>query len=234
MTRVDNYTQSYFNSAARTRTESSKAGKTAKEEKTKKAETPKLSRGAQKVLDELKKKYGNMDFMVADFEDDDEAQEILSRGNKEFSVLFTPDELEKMAEDEDYKEKNMGRIEEAADVTAKLKEKFNEEQGEEGVEIKQIGVSFNSDGTMSYFAELEKSSEKQRERIEQTREKNAEAKKAEEKKDKAKNDGYHKTKSVTVTADSEESLLEKMRGIDWSKVKEEEQDVSGRKFDYSI
>lgn len=233
MTRVDNYTQNYYNSTVQTRKDSSRADKTTKEEKAKNTEPAKLSRGAQKVLDELKKKYSNMDFMVADFESSDEAKDILSRGNKDFSVLFSTDELEKMAADEDYKEKNIGRIDDAVDFSNRINQQFGLGKADDSVEVKQVGVSFDSNGTMTYFAELEKSSEKQRERIEQSREKNAE-----EKKVAAKKTDYQKTtsdtKTVTVTAYSEKSLLEKMRGIDWAKVKEDEQEVSGRKFDYTI
>lgn len=228
MTRVDNYSavQNYYSSPAQAGKDSSGAGKTTGTNRTKNTEPAKLSRGAQKVLDELKKKYGKMDFMVADFNGDEEAKEILSRGTKEFSVLFSSDELEKMAEDENYKEKNFGRIEEAVKMSDRINARFDVSQDSDSAEVKKVGISFNSDGTTSYFAELEKSSAQQRERIEQSREKRAEEKKASEKKEAAK--------KVTIKASSEEELLEKMKQIDWSKVKEEKAGVSGGKFDFSI
>ena len=37
-----------------------------------------------------------MDFMVAEYEGDDEAAEYLSRGTKDYSVLIEPELLEKM------------------------------------------------------------------------------------------------------------------------------------------
>ncbi len=227
MTRVDNYSaaQNYYNSTAQTRKDSSRAGKTANTKKKKNTEPAKLSKSAQKVLDELKKKYGNMDFMVADFEGDEEAKEILSRGTKEFSVLLSTDELEKMADDESYKEKNMDRIDGAVKMSERINARFDVSDASNSAEVKNIGISFNSDGTTSYFAELEKSSEQQKERIEQSREKRAEEKKASEKKD---------SKKVTIKASSEDELLEKMKQIDWSKVKEEKAETSGSKFDYSI
>lgn len=61
-----------------------------------------LSTKAKALLDELKDKYTNMDFFVADFSSDEEAQSIMSAGTKDFSALFTGDELEKMANDESY------------------------------------------------------------------------------------------------------------------------------------
>ena len=56
----------------------------------------------------MQKKYGDMDFFVADYSSDDEAQRYLSRGSKEYSVLIEPELLEKMAADESVKEKYLG------------------------------------------------------------------------------------------------------------------------------
>ena len=58
---------------------------------------PALSKAAQNLLKELKKTYSNMDFIVADFETDEEAASLMSRGTAEYSALFTPEVLEKMA-----------------------------------------------------------------------------------------------------------------------------------------
>ena len=46
-----------------------------------------LSKGAQALLEKLRKSYGGMDFMVGDFDRGDNAKEILSRGTKEVSVI---------------------------------------------------------------------------------------------------------------------------------------------------
>ncbi len=229
MTRVDNYAaaQNYYSNPANNRTDSSRAGKNTGTNKAANTTPAKLSKSAQKVLDELKKKYGKMDFMVADFEGDEEAKEILSRGTKEFSVLLSTDELEKMADDESYKEKNMDRIDGAVKMSERINARFDVSDASGSAEVKNIGISFNSDGTTSYFAELEKSSEQQKERIEQSREKRAEEKKASEKKESG-------SKRVTIKASTEDELLEKMKQIDWSKVKEEKAETSGSKFDYSI
>ena len=69
---------------------------------------PELSQGAKDLLNEMQKKYGDMDFFVADYSSDDEAQRYLSRGSKEYSVLIEPELLEKMAADESVKEKYLG------------------------------------------------------------------------------------------------------------------------------
>lgn len=186
-----------------------------------------LSDKAKALLEKLKKKYGNMDFFAADFSNDDDAKEILSRGTKEFSVLFSSDELEKMASDEKYLQEKESILEGAVRMSEKISEQFGSGKalGKDAVtssDITKIGMSFNADGSVSYFAELERSSEKQRERIENNREK-----KAEEKKEAA-------TKKVTVEASSEAELIKMLKQIDWSKIKEEKQEVSGSKFDYSV
>ena len=64
---------------------------------------PELSQGAKDLLNEMQKKYGDMDFFVADYSSDDEAQRYLSRGGKEYSVLIVPELLEKMAADDSVK-----------------------------------------------------------------------------------------------------------------------------------
>lgn len=123
----------------------------------------KLSDKAQNLLDNLKKKYGNMDFMVADFEDGEEAKELLSRGTKEFSVLFSTDELEKMASDEKYLEEKIKGMEGAVRFSERINDEFGFEsvfqKNSDGVEVTNVGISFNEDGTMTYFAELEKVNE---------------------------------------------------------------------------
>ena len=64
----------------------SKTG-TSKTDGTKKTDSSvQLSDRARALLKELQKTYTNMDFMVADYETDEEAASCLSRGSKEYSV----------------------------------------------------------------------------------------------------------------------------------------------------
>ena len=185
-----------------------------------------LSDKAKALLEKLKKKYDNMDFFAADFSNGDDAKEILSRGTKEFSVLFSSEELEKMASDDKYLQEKVSNLEGAVRMSGQINEQFGFKEADKNAvtssDITKIGMSFNADGSVSYFAELERSSEKQRERIEHNKEK-----KAEEKKEAA-------TKKVTVEASSEAELIKMLKQIDWSKIKEEKQEVSGSKFDYSV
>lgn len=230
MNRIDNfgtYQQNYYESSVQNRNGVKKTGQATGADKT---QTVELSRQAQDLLKELKSKYGNMDFMVAEYETDEEAAEYLSRGTKEYSVLMDPETLEEMAKDKDTKEKYLGLLDEATGKLSELKEEL--EDDEDGKEVTHIGVSIGKDGTLTYFAELEQMSEKQRERIEASKEKKQEeAKKA----DKAKQEELEKPKPkrTQVKAGSIEELLEKIRSVDWDEVPATRETRGGR-FDQSI
>ena len=203
-----------------------------------------LSKKAQALLEKLGKSYGGMDFMVADFDRGDNAKEILSRGTKEVSVIISSSELEKMASDEKYEKEYMERVQGALRMSEQINREFGftsafgEKSG--NGEISRIGISFNSDGTTSFFAELEKSSERQREYIEKAREEKRAAKKEQEKKaekEKLENRyplGDTNVKRMTVQADSMDELLEKIRGIDWDSIKAENRPQTGGRFDFTI
>lgn len=191
-----------------------------------------LSSGAKNLLKELQKSYGNMDFIVADFETDEEAASYLARGTGDYSVLLTPDELEKMAADEEYKKKNLKTLD---DAVARLDD-MKKQLGSKGEDVKRIGIVMGDDGEVSYFAELEKVGEKQRERIDRQRadrrEEAAEArKKAGQEKLEARQGGVKRT---MVYASSERELADKIRNVDWSAVKEDTAETTGSRFDLTI
>lgn len=237
MSRVDgNYAGSYYNSIIQQKQQETlqKASKTENTQKTANTKQTELSEAAQNLLEKLRKEYSNMDFMVADFDTAEEAQEALSRGTKEVSVLFSTEELEKMAADENVEKEYMDRVQDALRMSDEINAQFglesaSGENSENGV-ITRIGISFNKDGTMSYFAELEKTSNQQKERIEKTKEKRAEEKKAAEKKEKAENSNTP-VKRTMVQASSKEELIDKINKIDWSQIKEE-RILEGGKIDY--
>lgn len=180
---------------------------------------PKLSERAKTLLKELKEKYTNMDFMVAEYETEEEAQSYLSRGMKEYSVLIDPQTLEKMAADEEVKQKYLGMLEDATDKMGQIREQL-EEQKEEGVQIKSLGIVLDEDGTIRYFAELEKTSAKQKERIEEEKDRRMDSHEAA---------GYLKRKYVR--ADSAEELIKQINEIDWTKLHFETKEKQS-KIDY--
>ena len=216
-------------------------------EKTKNAEKTSTAQGlsdkAKELLKELRAKYPNMDIMVGNYSSDEEAQEYLSRGTKEYSVLIEPELLEQMAEDDSVKEKYMNMIDEATNEFGSIEEMLassNEEGEDIAGQIKTIGVSIKADGTISYFAQLEKSSEAQKERIEKAAEDKKEKKSTEEKRQVQKNrekrlEEAHeeKIKRGYVEASSAEELAEKIRGFDWNNITEEIRPFEGGKFNFT-
>ncbi len=197
-----------------------------------------LSPAAKELLERLRSEHSDMDFMVADFDKGDDAQEILSRGTKEYSVVFSSEELEKMATDEKYYAEKMASLDGAVRMSEEINTQFGFERGAlgadpdvlGGAQITKFGISFNNDGTTTLFAELTKTGEKQKEWIEKFQEKKAEEKEAAQK-EQAKETTARK--QVTVQASTKEELLAKIQEVDWSKVKEDTQ-VEGRKFDFSV
>ncbi len=111
----------------------------------------KLSDKAKNLLKELRKTYGDVDFIVASYETDEEADVYLSRGTKDFSVLIDPEELEKMANDDELKKKNLGIIDEAKEKLSGMKDQL----GDKKDEVTRLGVSIDKSGKVSFFAELE-------------------------------------------------------------------------------
>ena len=205
--------------------------------KTTKANEEQLSTDAKKLLDSLRKKYKEYDFMVSAAGDDKKA--LLSGSKKEFSVLFSKDELEKMAQDESYAKEKIRTMETAVKMSKRINEEFGllptgETQDVKDQMINKIGISFNEDGTMSLFAELEKVSESQKAYLEKMKENKAAQKKEEakeaEKKPSAK-DKEASVKKVTVEASTEEELVEKIKNVDWNKVIGES---VGARFDLTI
>ena len=179
----------------------------------------KLSAKAQSFLAGLREKYSDYNFVVSD--NLDTAQTAGS--DKEYSVIFTTEELEQMADDDDYAQKVMGQVGDAVDM---LKGLWEKDLGE-GVQFSQLSVTFDSEGNMKLFAQLEKLSADQKERLDAALEKRAEERKAAEEKaqadDENKDDGMPVVfKSADVEAESPEELLNKIFGIDWSKIPDEE------------
>ena len=223
MNRVNSYgayQNSYYEGTIQNRKEQEKKVEAVKKnEETTSSKQPVLSSRAKQLLKELQKTYGNMEFMVGSYETEEEAKSYLSGGTKEYSVLIDPEELEKMASDESVKKKYLGMLE---DATKKLTD-MKAQLGSREDEVVHMGVSIGKDGTMSFFADLEKLSEKQRERIEEKRE--------ERREEKASSD---KIKRTRVHADSADELLKKIKQVDWSKIKEEKASETVRKFDFSV
>lgn len=194
--------------------------------------TPALSKAAQKLLKELHNTYGNTDFIVADYETEEEAASLLSRGKSQYSALLTTDELEKMAADEEYKNKNLKLLDEAVSKLDDMKTQL----GDKADDVKRLGVTIGNNGEVSFFAELEKNSEKQRERIEKHREEKKEAAKEDKKAEAEKymSMGRPSGKHTTVFASSVDELVEKIGQVNWDNIKEDSSNPTGQRFDFTV
>ncbi len=195
-----------------------------------------LSDKAKALLQELKKTYNNADIYVAEYETDEEAAEYLSRGSKDYSVLIDPEELERMANDEEVKKKNLNLLDESLGKLSEMKEELKETGRED--EVVTLGVNIGKDGQVSYFAELEKSGERTKEFVDKMLEgKKEAAKEAEaEKNGKAQDKyNYEHSKRATISANSVEDLLDKIKNFNWDTVKEETTiPMPGKNFDFTV
>ena len=197
-----------------------------------------LSKEAQKMLKDMRGSRTDMDFMVADFENGDNAKDILAQSDKEFTVIFSKEEMEKMASDPKYYAEKMHSIEGVLRMTDEINAQFGFERtfgktngnADADTKITKIAKSFKSDATKTFFAQLEKSTHSQKEYLEKIQEKKAAEKKEAKKKEQLK---QIEVKKATVQANSKDELLDKIKNIEWNSIKPEDNKIGGR-FDFSI
>ncbi|MBR2215658.1 MAG: hypothetical protein IJ849_07880 [Selenomonadaceae bacterium] len=140
-------------------------------------EPQELSPRAKNLLNRLQEEYGEYDFFTTDKIGD--PQDWADKGTKKYSVIFTNEELEKMAANEEYAQEVMDKVDEAIDIAEDL---IAEGELSSGVQLKQLAISFDDDGNMKLFAELEKLSDEQEKRLNETREKKVKQQELEERK----------------------------------------------------
>lgn len=142
---------------------------------------PKLSEAGKKYYDELRKKYGDMDFVLVSADKKEYAKAnaaAYARADKTV-VLIDEEKIEKMASDENYRKQVEGQIEGAKKQLPQLKEQLKAA----GADVAGFGMQVNDNGTVSFFAALKKSSDAQTQRIAEKREAKQAEKKAEAKKE---------------------------------------------------
>lgn len=193
---------------------------------------PKLSDTASKYYEELKAKYGDMEFIVVSDDQIETAKEQASNINSDKSmlVLISESELEEMATNEETRAKNEKLIEDAKAQMPDMLEELNKS----GASVKSFGIEIK-DGELSFFAVIDKSLAAQKERIEaKQEEKKAEAKEAA---DKAKKPN-HKEELTTISAGSIEELIKKIQDANYEakadSIKTDQEKLVGQSFDFSI
>lgn len=210
---------------------------------------PELSETAQKYYEELKKKYFNMEFILVspDKKEEAERNKGMYASSKELLVLIDSDKIERMATDEAYRAKYEAILSGATVQVAQMKQ----ELGSNADRVSSIGMSFDDHGNASFFAVIDKSLAKQKERIEKKRaeakdERREAAKEAAEERLEARRKNAEKSEErwknpqdyITVTATSWEELLKKIDALIYEEradaVMTESEKKIGQAIDYSV
>lgn len=238
---IETYSSYGVKSAGKTGKKPSEYGKTIGE--------PTLSEEGKKYYEELKKKFGNMEFILVseDMKDQAKAHAASFANPLKTVVLINEDKVERMATDEAYRKEYEGIISGATANLSQMKESIESS----GANVKGYGIQVNDNGMTSYFAVLQDASDAQKARIEKkAEEKKAAEKKAEKKAEKEAAQERLKDKdtdkavkskdkdTVTITASSIEELMEKiseytmMRRSD--NVQTEAELQVGQNFDFQV
>lgn len=211
---------------------------------------PELSEKAAKYYEELKRKYGNMDFILVSKDQKEFAKANAAKYGKpnQTVVLIDEEKIERMAEDEKYRKQYEGIIAQGASGLNQLKNKL----ASMGLNVKTCGIKVNDNGAASFFATMDKSFKAQNKKIQQRRAdkkaaKKAEDKKAQKKKQEEKLKQIREDKKVieeddegeiTFMADSIDELLEKIEKMDYvfsnDSVRSDEEKQVGQQFDFSV
>lgn len=173
---------------------------------------PELSEKAAKYYEQLKKKYGNYDFILVSRDQKENAKANAAKYANGYKtvVLIDEDKIEQMATDEKFRKQYEGILSGAAAQIQQLKTSLQSS----GANVKGFGMQVNDGGTLSFFAVLKKSSAEQKARIEKKAEQKKTEKKAAEKKaakkEKEERLKDKKSDTVTISAGSIEELLSKI------------------------
>ena len=112
-----------------------------------------------RVVDLLQKKYDNADVFVAG--PDDDTSQI--GGDLEYSIILSEDEMKILASDDpkdkDAKDKLLGQIDDAMKMVSDLSDKISKNTDEKD-EISNFGISFDKNGKLNFFADMNGSSYK--------------------------------------------------------------------------
>ena len=196
--------------------------------------SPKLSEEGQKYYEELKKKYGDMEFVLvsSDMKDYAQSQAAKFANPAKTVVLIDEDKIERMATDENFRKKYEGIISNARTQLTQMQQSV----GTTGAKVKGYGIQVNDNGLTSYFAVLDRGYELQRERIEEKAEERKEAKKLEEKEAFEKRMKGKDKDTVMISAGSIEELLQKISDFGFEEksnhIQTKEEKMLGQHIDF--
>lgn len=161
----------------------------------------KLSDNAKNLLEELRKKYGNMNISVAEWSTDEEQDYYAGLTDKDYSVLINPELLEKMAADDSVRE----QYESVLNNAGKASETLKEELGEDVDKIQSFSITMDADGKVTYAVKLLKDMTEQSKNNTKTQKDRIEEKRAERKEQEKKRE--EKLETEKIEADSIEGLI---------------------------
>lgn len=213
--------------------------------------SPSLSEEGEKYYEQLKKKYGNMDFILVskDMKELAKAQAGSYANPYKTVVLIDEEKIERMATDENFRKQYEGIISNAASGLSNLKSRLEKS----GAKVKGYGIQVNDGGMAGFFAVLDKSNAQQRERIEKrAAARKSEKKAAEKKAEKKEKEEKIKEKlgiggsdtpwrsededTVTITANSIEELMQKIEDYTFAErsnyVQTKEEQMVGQHIDF--
>ena len=166
---------------------------------------PKLSDKAAKYYEQLKKKYSDMDFVLVSNDSVDGAEQKAAKfaNANRTMVLIDADKIEKMAEDEDYRNKYENIIGNANSQLDQMKQSLGSMVGN----VKTYGIKIDDGGNASFFAVVDKSLSAQKERIaKKSEQKKADAVKAAKKKQETRRKEKTQEKEKTSESDDVETI----------------------------
>lgn len=213
--------------------------------------SPSLSEEGEKYYEELKKKFGNMDFILVSKDMKEQAKSMAAGFANPYKtvVLIDEEKVERMATDENFRKQYEKIISNASSGLSTLKSRLEKS----GAKVKGYGMQVNDGGLTSFFAVLDKSNAMQRERIAKRAEnKKAEKKAAEKKAEKKEKEEKFKEKrasgkeeavwwesdsdTVTITANSIEELIQKINDYTFADrsnyVQTKEEQMIGQHIDF--
>lgn len=162
---------------------------------------PELSDKAAKYYEQLKKKYGQYDFILVSSAEKENARANAGKYANSIKtvVLIDEEKIERMATDENYRKQYEAILSGASNQIDQIKAAAQSA----GATLNGIVMQVNDDGTTSFFAALKKSNEAQRARIERRAEqkkleKKEAQKKAEKEQSQERIQQAHKNKSENV------------------------------------
>lgn len=210
---------------------------------------PKLSDKAQQYYNQLKKKFGQYDFILVSAEEKANARANAGKyaNNLKTVVLIDEEKIEKMATDEKFRKQYEGILSGATNQIEQIKEAAKRA----GANLQGVVMQVNDNGTTSFFAALKKTNDAQKVRLEKKAEQKKVEKKAAEKKAAKKKEAERLEEAkeenqavvekvdddtVTIMADSFDSLIKKIEEFSFNErsdsVQTESEMLIGQNIDF--